>query len=86
MQYSVVRFAAHDFERRLIDNIKICMKDENGKIVTFDKPTTSLLVPKRQADPKEFKEVPIVIGCDFLRVNKFSLHFNPSKKIAFLEK
>ncbi len=85
-KYSIVKFAGHEFERRLIKEIKICMKDEKGEIITFDKPTTNLLSSKRQIDPKEFKEVPIVIGCDFLRVNKFSLYFNPGKKTAFLEK
>jgi hypothetical protein len=80
-----VTFAGHKF-KRYETNLEICIKDAQGKIFTFKKPNPAFLKPKGKVDHKEFKEVPIIIGCDFLEANGLTLQFNPVKKIAYLKR
>lgn len=80
----IVVFAGHSFKRYLAGNLEVCMKNNEGKLVTFNKPTIGVLVPQKKMDPKEFKEVPFILGCDFLRTNKLVLTFDPDQQVAYL--
>ena len=62
------------------------MRDEKGGIMGIDLPSISVLWPTEKKPPKRIKEIPSILGSDFLTIGKFQLHFNPSKQIAFLEK
>lgn len=81
----LVVFAGHSFKRYLVENLNFCMKNDEWKLVTSSKPTLGLLISPKKMEPKEFKEVPFILGCDFLRENKLTLTFNPSEQVAFLE-
>jgi hypothetical protein len=84
-EYQLVYFAGHEFRRILMGNLQICMKSERERIVTFNSPQVNLLEPTKQMDPNEFKEIPFIIGSDFLTFNNLSLYFKPSSRVAFLE-
>lgn len=83
-KYPIVSLAGHKFERYLLKGT-VFVEDEEGQIVRIDMPI-SILWPTKKRWPDEIKEIPSVLGIDFLTIGRFQLHFNPSKKIAYLER
>jgi len=83
-KFVTILFAGSKFWRYLLGNASMYMFDETGKIVKVDLPTVSVLWPTK-GKPGEFDSIPSVLGCDFLTIGNFQLHFNPRKMIGFLE-
>lgn len=82
--YPTVVFAGYKFQRLLLSDVSLRIKDETGEIATFDLPSISVLSPTKKLPPKEFKEIPSFLGVDFINAKGFDLCFNPSKGEAFL--
>lgn len=80
-----VTFAGGTF-RRYETNFEVCIKDTKKKIINFKKPNPTTLKAKGRFDYKEFKHIPIIIGCDFLEANGLILQFNPANNTAFLRR
>jgi len=84
-KFVTILFAGSKFWRYLLENASVYVLDETGNLVKVDLPTVSVLWPTK-GKPEEFDSIPSVLGCDFIALEEFQLHFNPSKMIAFLEK
>lgn len=84
-KFVTILFAGAKFWRYLLENASMYLLDETDNIVKVDLPTVSVLWPTK-GKPEEFDSIPSVLGCDFIALGEFQLHFNPSKMIAFLEK
>lgn len=56
-------------------NVSLQVKDETGKIVSFDLPSISVLGLTKKIPLSKFKGVPSVLGIDFLMQREFYLHF-----------
>lgn len=85
-EFPTIQFAACKFWRLLMKNISVHIRDDARKVIAVNMPSTTVLEPMKTIPPEEFKGIPSVLGCDFLTINKLSLHFDPAKKVAFLEK
>lgn len=83
-KYPVCLFGGHKFWRLLLTDVDLRIRDEMRKMVPFDLPSVSVLNPTKKIPPDEFKGAPSVLGNDFLDTKGFCLHFNPSKREAFL--
>lgn len=83
-KYVTVSLGGHKFWRYQLRGT-VHIKNEEGKVIDVNLPI-SMLWPTVKKWPNVIKHIPSILGSDFLRVGKFSLHFNPSKEIAFLEK
>ena len=81
-----IAFAGYSFWRYLMRDVTLHFRDEEENIIAMDLPSISVLTPIVKAPPSEIKHIPSVLGNDFLGVGSFSLRFDPSKNIAFLEK
>jgi hypothetical protein len=84
-KFVAILFAGSKFWRYLLENATVYMIDETGKIVNVQLPTVSVLWPTK-GKPEEFDSIPSVLGCDFLTIGDFQLHFDLSKMTAFLER
>lgn len=84
-EYAIVSLASHKFQRYQLQGAGVCIKDEEGKITSVKLPI-SILWPTKKKWPDEIKDIPSVLGSDFLTVGEFCLFFDPSKQIAFLER
>lgn len=84
-KFVTILFAGSKFWRYLLENASVYLVDEIGDIVRIHLPMVSVLWPTR-GKPEEFDSIPSVLGCDFITLGEFQLHFNPAKMIAFLEK
>jgi hypothetical protein len=62
-------------------------KTETGELFKIAMPSIGALVPTKidKATLQAVKDIPNIIGHDFLEGNKISLYFNPGAKIAYLE-
>jgi len=78
-------FAGSKFWRYLLENASVYLVDEIGNMVRIYLPKVSVLWPTK-GKPEEFDSIPSVLGCDFIALGEFQLHFNPTKMTAFLEK
>ena len=84
-KYKVIIFANNKFERRLLSNVDLYLKNEKGETIKINSKSTSVLNSTKILS-EEDKHIPSVLGCDFLTINKFRLVFNPSNKEGFFEK
>jgi hypothetical protein len=84
-KFVTILFAGSKFWRYSLENASVYVLDETGNMVKVDLPTVSVLWPTK-GKPEEFDSIPSVLGCDFIALGEFQLHFNPSEMIAFLEK
>jgi len=50
-------------------------------------PKIGVLIPTKTGKNaiEDVREIPSIIGNDFLEEHKFALYFNPSTKVAYLE-
>lgn len=84
-KYVTILFAGAKFWRYLLTNASVYLVDESSRIVKIDLPTVSVLWPTK-GNPAEFDSIPSVLGCDFITIGEFNLHFCPSNVTAFLER
>lgn len=84
-EYVNVSLGGYKFWRYLL-GATVRMADENGRIISIDLPSISVLWPTMKKPPEEIKHIPSVLGSDFLTIGRFCLHFDPSKQIAYLGK
>ena len=71
-----------------LGNVTLYFKSEENKPVKIELPTIYVAEPLEH-DEKTlniFSTIPSMIGTDFLMINKFSFFFDPSKRIAYLER
>lgn len=85
-KYSRVTLAGYKFWRYLLTKVSAHMRTEKEGIISIDLPSISVLWPTKKKPPKGVKDIPSVLGSDFLTVGKFYLLFDPSRQIAFLER
>ncbi len=85
--YNIV-LAGYEFKRNLMDSLPICLKTGSKKGAVFDMPDVGVLTPSKKVDikklHKDFGQVDIILGCDFIKTFNLSLYFDPSKKAAYL--
>jgi len=84
-KYTTILFAGAKFWRYLLENASVYLIDESGNMVKIDLPMVSVLWPTK-GKPEEYDAIPSVLGCDFLTIGGFCLHFDPSHMKASLEK
>jgi hypothetical protein len=84
-KFVTILFAGAKFWRYLLGNASVYLVNELGNMVKIDLPTVSVLWPTK-GKSEEFDCIPSVLGCDFITLGGFHLHFDPSNLIAFLEK
>ena len=77
-------FGGYKFWRLLLSDVSLRLRDETGKVVTFDLPSITIMNPTKSISVEEFKGIPSVLGADFINTKGFCLYFNPSKGEAFL--
>jgi len=83
----MVALAGHRFFRYLINNVGMNFRTETGELFKTKLSSIAALVPTK-LDKKtlnDVKDIPSIIGHDFLEENKIAFYFNPSAKITYLE-
>lgn len=83
-----VSLAGFRFFNHPIKGVTMYFKDEGGKLLKMDLPSMGGLIPTK-IDEKtldEVKHIPTMLGNDFLEDQRFTLSFNPSGRVAFLER
>ena len=83
-KYPSIIFAGDKFRRLILPDVSLMIRDETEKTITFNLPSVSVLSPTKKIPPEKFRGIPSVLGTDFINTEGFCLHFNPSKKEAFL--
>ena len=83
-KFATIRFAGSKFQRYLLEDVSMYMRDESGKIVKINLPVISVLWPTT-GKVEKYDSIPSVLGCDFLTIRDFKLIFNPRRRVAFLE-
>ncbi|MBI2138260.1 hypothetical protein HYU13_01605 [Candidatus Woesearchaeota archaeon] len=74
------------FEQLDLPEFIIHVLDEGGSLLTLNQNLSALRLSKVSYKKKEFvSALPSILGIDFLRRNKLSLHFFPAEDIAYLE-
>ena len=81
-----VRLGGHKFKRYLLSDVKVYIRNENSRLIHIDLESISVLAPTKTPMPEEAKQIPSVLGCDFLTIGKFRLCFDPCNKEGFLER
>jgi len=84
-EHKTIVFAGDKFERRLLSNTDLYLRDEKGEVIKINLDSISVLKPTKRISEK-IKHIPSVLGCDFLTTSKFRLCFDPSNEEGFLEK
>ena len=84
-EYTTVALGGYRFWRYQLRGT-VRLRDEEGRIISIDLPSISVLRSTKKKPPEGMKDIPSVLGSDFLTIGRFHLHFDPSKQIAFLEK
>ena len=84
-EYVNVRFAGHNFQRHLLSNVKVYLRNEKGKFIRVNLESVSVLKSTKKLS-EEAKQIPSVLGSDFLIMSKLRLCFDPSNKEGFFEK
>ncbi len=83
-----VSLAGSRFFNYTLKDVTMFFKDENGNLLKIELPSMGALVPTK-IDEKtldEVKHIPTIVGNDFLEDQHFTLCFNPSERVAFLER
>ena len=80
-----VRFAGYVFQRLLLENVTLYLRDEDGAPVRV--PMSPVTVLKPLGKPTSYVEsLPSVLGSDFMVAGGFALYFNPANRTAYLER
>ncbi len=82
-----IRMGGSVFELKGLPNIEIKFKTDEGKLETIRLDTSVALSTKKDEKNKQIAQsFPSILGTDFLKDNKLSLHFIPHKDEAYLER
>jgi len=83
----IVSLAGFHFFNYPIKNVEMSFRTETDELFKVKLESIGSLIPtklnKKTLD--EVKNIPSIIGNDFLESQKLALYFNPSKRIAYLE-
>lgn len=83
----IVSLAGFHFFNHPIKNVEMSFRTETDELFKVKLESIGSLIPtklnKKTLD--EVKNIPSIIGNDFLESQKLALYFNPSKRIAYLE-
>lgn len=82
-----VALAGFHFFNHPIKDVTINFRTETGELLKINLPLMGSLIPTK-IDEKildEIKNIPSILGNDFLEEQKLSLFFSPSAKVAYLE-
>lgn len=82
-----LQLAGFRFFRYPINNAILSFKTETGELFKGKPTSIGALVPTK-LDKKtldDVKNIPSIVGHDFMEENKLALYFNPSAKITYLE-
>lgn len=82
-----VLLAGYHFFNHQIRNVRLNFKTEQGELLKIDLPSIGALIPTKINGQmlEEVKDIPSLIGNDFLEEQKFALYFNPSTHVTYLE-
>jgi len=71
-----------------IQNVRLMFRTENAKSLSIEIPRLGVLIPTKidKQMLEDVKHIPSIIGNDFLEDHNFILYFNPSVRIAYLER
>jgi hypothetical protein len=71
-----------------LGNVTLYFKDEENKPIKINLQKIFVAEPLEHGEKtlNIFSTIPSMIGTDFLLINGFSFYFNPTKRIAYLEK
>jgi len=83
----MVALAGLRFFRYPINNVGMNFRTETGELFKTKLSNIAALVPTKldKNTLKTVKNIPSIIGHDFLEENKIAFYFNPSAKITYLE-
>lgn len=83
-----VSLAGFRFFNYPIKSPTMYFKDEDGKLLKIELPSIGGLIPTKTDEKTldEVKDIPTILGNDFLEDQRFTLSFNPSARVAFIEK
>ena len=83
-----VSLAGFRFFNYPIKNPSIRFRTEDAKSLKIDLPKMGVLVPTKidKKTLQDVKHIPSIIGNDFLEDQRFALYFNPTAKVAYLER
>ncbi|MBI2576086.1 hypothetical protein HYV84_02645 [Candidatus Woesearchaeota archaeon] len=74
------------FERPDLPEFVVHVLDEDGPLMTLNQKFSALKLSKVSKKKKELASaLPSILGIDFLKNNKLSLHFFPAEEIVYLE-
>jgi len=80
--------AGHRFLNCPLGNVSMTFRTENAEPLKIDLQRIGVLVPTKTSKKllESVKDIPSIIGNDFLEDNNFTLVFNPNAKVAYLER
>ena len=83
-----VHLAGFHFFSFPIKNPSIRFRTEDAKSLKIDLPKIGVLIPTKISKKtlQDVKHIPSIIGNDLLEEQGFALYFNPTAKIAYLER
>jgi len=83
----MVSLAGFRFFRYPINNVTLKFKTETGELFTGKLAVIYALIPTKidKNTLNDVKNIPNIIGHDFMEENGLSLYFNPRGKIVYLE-
>jgi hypothetical protein len=82
-----VSLAGFRFFRFPINNVTMSFRTDDGQLFKGSLSTLSALIPTKidKNTLKGVKDIPNIIGHDFMEENKMAFYFNPNTKVAYLE-
>jgi len=82
-----VSVAGFRFFNHQLNNVTLVFRTEDGKIFTLSHLKVGVLIPTKidKKTLEEVKHIPSIIGNDFLEEHRFALHYDPARKLAYLE-
>lgn len=83
-----ISLAGFRFFNHPISNVTITFRKEDNNSLQITVPKMGVLIPTKinRKVLEEVKHIPSIIGNDFLEEQKFALYYNPSGRIAYLER
>ena len=83
-----VSLAGYRFFNHQLDNVSMTFRTEDAKPLKIDLPKIGVLIPTKISREAldTVKDIPSIIGNDFLEDYGFALYFNPTARVAYLER
>lgn len=83
-----VHLAGFHFFNCPLKNPSIRFRTEDAKSVKIDPPKIGVLIPTKISKKtlQDVKHIPSIMGNDFLEDQRFALYFDPTAKVAYLER